>query len=137
MSEQTKHFWLYVLRLEQGKYYVGITSTNPDIRFKQHLSGFLAATWVKKYKPIDIIERQKLGNITVMEAKEIENKITRDYIKRFGIANVRGGNLSYGGKYIQIFKNVYLDTDWRYLKIITTLSVVIYLLFILLVYIIL
>lgn len=46
-SNVLKHYWLYVLKLEQQKFYVGITSRTPEIRMEQHLSGFAGAQWTK------------------------------------------------------------------------------------------
>lgn len=45
----------YVLSLENGNYYVGITN-NFNERINQHLSG-KGSSWTKKHKPIDVIER--------------------------------------------------------------------------------
>ncbi len=38
-DEQNKHWWLYVLKLEQGKWYIGITSQTPEKRFYEHKIG--------------------------------------------------------------------------------------------------
>ncbi len=57
MEDKIKHYWLYVLRLEQNKYYVGITSRlDPQTRINEHMGGFYSAQWVKKYKPIEAAE---------------------------------------------------------------------------------
>ena len=45
---------VYVLELENKKYYVGKT-TNFDERFKQHKNG-VGSFWTKKYKPIKVVE---------------------------------------------------------------------------------
>lgn len=42
--------FIYILQLEQGKYYVGKT-TNYAFRFERHFSSGGSA-WTKKYKPI-------------------------------------------------------------------------------------
>ena len=46
--------FIYVLKLESNKYYVGKTD-NPELRLDQHFDGF-GATWTKKYNPIKIIK---------------------------------------------------------------------------------
>jgi predicted GIY-YIG superfamily endonuclease len=108
-----KHYWLYVLKLEQGKYYVGITSKTPEERFKEHVNGFLAAEWTKVYKPIEIDQTVDLGVTTIERTEAFENKVTRRYIKAYGIDNVRGGNLTYRGKYVSRFGYYYTDKDWK------------------------
>lgn len=78
--------YIYVLRLESGKFYVGKT-TNPDFRLKQH-SKNVGSEWTKKYKVIDCIE--------LFESTDDfdEDKITLKYMKEHGVDNVRGGSFS-------------------------------------------
>jgi hypothetical protein len=80
-------FNLYVLKLIQGKYYVGITQKNVSDRLNQHLIG-KGAQWTKLYKPIGIIESFITSNIFE------EDKLTKMYLDKFGINNVRGGSYS-------------------------------------------
>ncbi|QQR52003.1 hypothetical protein IPG36_05375 [bacterium] len=108
-----KHYWLYVLELEQGKYYVGITSRTPEARFKEHANGLYAAEWTKVYKPIKIDQTVDLGVTTIEKTENYENKVTKRYIKTYGIDNVRGGNLTYSGKYVTRFGLYYTDKDWK------------------------
>ena len=46
--------FIYVLQLDQGKYYVGKT-TNHVFRLEKHFSSSGSA-WTKKYKPINVLE---------------------------------------------------------------------------------
>jgi predicted GIY-YIG superfamily endonuclease len=108
-----KHYWLYVLKQEQGKYYIGVTSKTPEERFKEHVNGFLAAEWTKLYKPIELDQTKDLGVTTYERAEAFENKVTRRYLKAYGIDNVRGGNLTYRGKYVTRFGYYYTDKDWK------------------------
>ena len=55
---------IYILRLTDGKYYVGKTD-NVEKRYQQHLSGNGSA-WTSKYKPI-AIEKTILGASTFDE----------------------------------------------------------------------
>ena len=45
--------FVYILRLERGKYYVGLT-TSPVRRCRQHFSG-LGAAWTRKHGPLEIL----------------------------------------------------------------------------------
>lgn len=46
--------YIYVLKLEQDKYYIGKTD-NPNIRLENHFSSN-GSEWTKLYKPLKIIE---------------------------------------------------------------------------------
>jgi predicted GIY-YIG superfamily endonuclease len=75
---------LYVLQLENGKYYVG-KSKDVIKRFEQHKTGS-GSIWTSKYKPIKIVEVRDLKD------HHDENNTTKDYMKKYGIKNVRGGS---------------------------------------------
>lgn len=76
---------VYVLSLENDKYYVGKTD-NLDRRLFEHLNGQgRSASWTKKYKPLRVVE-------TYDEAGGLEeDKVTLAYMIQYGIDNVRGG----------------------------------------------
>ena len=76
--------YIYVLKLKNNKYYVG-KSTNPSTRLEDHFSEFGSA-WTKKYKPITIHEIRPDCD------DGDEDKITLEYMKKYGIDNVRGGS---------------------------------------------
>ena len=75
---------IYVLKLEQGKYYIGKTN-NPQFRLENHCNGNGSA-WTQKYKPLKVIK--------LLQNKDDydEDKYTRQYMDKYGIANVRGGS---------------------------------------------
>ncbi len=75
---------IYVLKLENNKFYVGKTN-NPIIRLEQHFNNNGSA-WTKVNKPIDIIEI--IPNCDEFD----EDKYTIKYMKQYGIDNVRGGS---------------------------------------------
>ena len=75
--------FVYTLKLESGKYYVGITN-NFNMRYSQHING-TGAVWTRMYKPIKILA-VCIGDINK------ENEITLDMMKKHGFENVRGGN---------------------------------------------
>ena len=76
--------FIYILELENKKYYVGKT-TNPNYRLEQHFNSY-GSEWTKKYKPIKILEL--IPNCDDYD----EDKYTRKYMDKYGINNVRGGS---------------------------------------------
>lgn len=94
MGQDKKQWYLYVLKLEKDKYYVGITSQTVEKRFNEHKTGIRAANWTKKYKPVEIVHSRMLGVITKQDAEVIENKAVREYINTYGINKVRGGDIT-------------------------------------------
>ena len=75
---------IYVLRLEGGRYYIGKTD-NVVKRYQQHLSGN-GSVWTKKYKPVSL--ENTIENVSSFE----EDKITKEYMSKYGIDKVRGGS---------------------------------------------
>lgn len=75
---------IYILRLTDGKYYVG-KSANIKHRIDQHLVGD-GSVWTKKYRPVAI--EKVIENVSPFE----EDKITKEYMLKYGIENVRGGS---------------------------------------------
>ena len=79
---------IYILRLAEGKYYVG-KSDNVLTRLQQHMNGNGSA-WTQKYKPVAL--EKTMENVSPFD----EDKITKEYMSKYGIDNVRGGS------YVQI-----------------------------------
>ena len=79
----TQAMHIYVLRLVQGKYYVGQTA---DVikRYQEH-SGGQGAAWTKRYKPIRLL--RTLPCTSPFD----EDTVTKQYMAKYGIDNVRGG----------------------------------------------
>ena len=79
-------FSIYILRLEDNKYYVGKTN-NIKKRIKQHKESY-GSSWTKKYKFIEMID--------VIETNEhfLEDMYVKKYMNRYGINNGRGGSYS-------------------------------------------
>jgi predicted GIY-YIG superfamily endonuclease len=75
---------LYVLKLENEKYYVGVTY-NLNFRYAQHIQGH-GARWTKLHKPVGITEVRTQGSTS------LENLVTLEYIDKYGKENVRGGS---------------------------------------------
>lgn len=123
--EKSKHYWLYVLRLETNKYYVGITTKTPEIRLKEHLNGFAGAAWTRKFRPLEIIDRKDLGVTTDSRAQRYENKIVRIYIKKYGIDAVRGGDIRMAEDLTIRFGRWWLKKDWETMTAIVFLLLII------------
>ena len=112
-----KRWWLYILKLEHDKWYVGITSKSPEERFREHKLGIRCAYWTKAYKPIEIELREDLGIVSKEHAETYENKITRRLMKERGLNNVRGGDLRDNDEYVKRFGWIYIKSDWQKLTI--------------------
>jgi len=76
--------YIYVLELQQNKYYVGKTS-NPLFRIDSHINS-KGSCWTKKYKPVNL-------EILIANCDDYdEDKYTKIYMDKYGIENVRGGS---------------------------------------------
>ena len=78
------HLCLYVLELEEGKYYVGTTS-NLNYRLAQHWNK-QGAKWTQKYRPV------KVFDVVYPLTPNLENETTLQYMRAYGWENVRGGS---------------------------------------------
>ncbi len=80
--------YIYVLQLENSKWYVGKT-TNPDFRLESHFNSN-GTGWTSKHKPIRL--HQLIPDCDDYD----EDKYTLKNMEKYGINNVRGGS------YVQI-----------------------------------
>lgn len=76
-------FTIYVLKLQKNKFYIGKTK-KPTYRLTDHFSE-QGSSWTQKFKPISIYELRPNRPSTD------EQIVTQEYMKKFGIDNVRGG----------------------------------------------
>lgn len=75
--------FIYVIKLEKDKYYIGKTE-KPSFRLEKHFN-HSGSAWTKKYKPLSLLELKP-------DCDDYdEDKITIQYMSRYGIDNVRGG----------------------------------------------
>jgi predicted GIY-YIG superfamily endonuclease len=89
--DRPRNHWLYALKLEDDKYYVGFTAhKNPYDRIMQHVEGN-GAQWTKVHKPLEVIEIRDAGMTTQSEVKALEHSLAGTYMDLFGANNVRGG----------------------------------------------
>lgn len=77
---------IYVLKLQNGFYYVG-KSENVQKRFEKHCAGFGSA-FTKKYPPITI------DKIIKGVSDFYEDTVVKEYMAKYGIDKVRGGSYS-------------------------------------------
>ena len=75
--------YIYVLKLKHNKFYVGKT-TNPQFRLENHFCSS-GSKWTKKYTPL------KLHELIPDQSNHDEQRITQEYMAKYGIDNVRGG----------------------------------------------
>lgn len=79
-----KKYFVYILSLRGGKYYIGKTTNAPN-RLAEHIKK-LGSEWTKKYKPIKIVKLYRSCD------SFDEDKYTIMYMAMLGIENVRGGS---------------------------------------------
>jgi predicted GIY-YIG superfamily endonuclease len=75
---------IYILLCEKNKWYIGYTDRQDGERFDEHFSN-IGSKWTQKYKPIQVMEWRE-GTL------EDENKVTLEYMQKYGWWNVRGGS---------------------------------------------
>jgi hypothetical protein len=76
--------FIYLLKLENDKYYVGRTKKPPKDRFNEHIIG-QGSAWTQIHKPLEIME------VIESQDKFDEDKLTIQTMEKYGIDNVRGG----------------------------------------------
>jgi predicted GIY-YIG superfamily endonuclease len=77
---------IYILKLREGKYYIGKTK-NIEKRYESHLIGE-GSGWTKKYRPLSLVK-------TIKSSSQFdEDKYVKEYMAKYGIDNVRGGTYS-------------------------------------------
>ncbi len=77
---------IYILELEQNKYYIG-KSNNIELRINSHFINN-GSEWTQIYKPIKVIDI--INNCDDYD----EDKYVFKYMNLYGIDNVRGGSFS-------------------------------------------
>ena len=75
---------IYILRLTNGCYYVG-KSDDPMRRYAEHVEG-RGSAWTQRFHPVAV------EKIVESASPFDEDKITKEYMARYGIDKVRGGS---------------------------------------------
>ena len=78
------HPSVYVLALEDGKYYVGLATHGCEFRIGEHC-GNMGSKWTQKHRPLEVID------FYYPASKKLEKDLTLYYAHKYGAANVRGG----------------------------------------------
>lgn len=89
MPKLNKLISIYILRLENERFYVG-QSYRPYIRILAHLRGE-GSVWTRQNKVVEVIRIFKTHTSDFEIALEIETSITLQLIEIFGFDYVRGG----------------------------------------------
>lgn len=86
--------YVYVLELEDQKYYVGIAE-NIGLRLWTHFKGKgTGSAWTEKYKPKKVIHCSEITPKTRKRAEMIETQCTLRIAKAVGFLRVRGAGFS-------------------------------------------
>lgn len=107
---------LYVLKLKDDKYYVGITTKSPKQRMQDHIDRRNGAYWTAMHEPLEVIYSKDLGKIPLRKAERQENMLVRELMKQRGINNVRGGDLTMTDELIQRFGWYISREDWKLIR---------------------
>ncbi len=79
-------FTIYILKLEQNKYYVGLTKY-PESRIQEHFNG-TGSTFTKTFKPIQLIH-----SFNTFDRYD-EDKTVKQYMSKYGILKFIDGTYS-------------------------------------------
>jgi len=102
--EPRKAYWLYALKLDHNRYYVGYTGyKNPYDRIMQHVEGMGdGAKWTQMHPPIEVLEIRDAGEVTLRQVKAFEQNLTWAYMDKYGTNKVRGGIFNYPGRILRV-----------------------------------
>lgn len=95
MASAGKHLeqWqLYVLQLDNDKWYVGVTSSTPHEELARHKAGN-GVEWTREHKPVKVHYAKDFGAVDEEKVREFEDRVTLKYMERYGVATVRSDNL--------------------------------------------
>lgn len=123
-KNDAKHWKLYVLKLEDKKFYVGITSKNPEARMQEHINRTRGAYWTAKHAPVKIIYTEDLGFIRKSLAEKRENQMTRALMQQRGLNNVRGGDLTSVKEYTKRFGYIWDKFEWHTMTVVVLLTLI-------------
>lgn len=101
------HYWLYIIRLEQGKYYIGTTDQgDPNNQASQYLGRKYTTLWSKKHKPEVISEVIDLGDTTKAKAIEREKIELLRLMELYGYRSVCRSDTAHPAKLPKELTNI-------------------------------
>ena len=92
---------IYILKLNDNKYYIGKTNRTVKERYQEHLEG-IGSFWTKKYNPLSVLKQ--IENSSPFD----EDRYVKEYMAMYGIDNVRGGSYNQeelNGETIKFLRN--------------------------------
>lgn len=92
MTSGSKKWTLFALELEKGKWFVDVTSGDPEAQLKLHKAGE-GSEWTRRYAPIKVAYSHEVGNVDEDAAQKYAGKLLRKYMEHYGEGNVRIGDL--------------------------------------------
>jgi len=98
---------IYILKLNNNKYYIGKTNRSVNERYQEHLEG-IGSFWTKKYKPLSVVKQ--IENSSQFD----EDRYVKEYMAIYGIENVRGGSYNQeelNGDTIKFLKNEFKTSN--------------------------
>jgi predicted GIY-YIG superfamily endonuclease len=88
LGKQDVEYFLFILKLEGDRYYVGYSS-KPDVRIKRYFAG-KGSDWTALYKPVEVLTTRTLGEVCESDAAAKTADATVAMMRLFGWRNVRG-----------------------------------------------
>jgi len=117
-----KRWQLYILELEDGKWYVGV-AVDVKKRVYQHSRGKAGVQWTRKYRPVKLHHVQDLGKVSPRTAHRYELHVIKLYGEKYGKRNVRGGDLVAMYRSVKVFGRRFRLTDWETIVVLTVVTV--------------
>lgn len=102
-NDQKKE-WLYVLKCENEKWYIGKSSRLIQ-RLEDHVNK-IGAVWTTKYRPIKLME------IRTLQGEFHEDLVVKEYMKKYGMENVRGG--TYSSIYLYDYQKKSIEMEMKH-----------------------
>lgn len=90
-----KTYTVYVLKCENGKFYVGSTGRTgrrKKERLREHMSTRGGSVWTRLHRPLSVIEERT--KIPAAYYLGVESAVTAEYMFKEGVNNVRGAQFS-------------------------------------------
>ena len=91
-GQHLEQWQLYVLKLDNDKWYVGVTSRTPHEELARHKAGN-GVEWTRESKPVKVHYAKDFGAVDEEKVREFEDRVTLKYMERYGVGTVRSDNM--------------------------------------------